>query len=205
MAEACRFFETPITGGNVSLYNETLGTPIFPTPVMGIVGTLETAIPTGIHFKTEGQSVILLGGYGKAMPQFGATQYAKVIVDSLWEFPRLDMSYEKRVQTTIRELVRSRAVESAHDLSDGGLAVALAECCFGQEGVGADIQLDADLCASSAVSRGPVPNHVSTGNPEAVLAAGPKNSIEAIEMALHSKKNVLRNRTETLVDCLSLS
>ena len=109
MAEACRFFETPITGGNVSLYNETLGTPIFPTPVMGIVGTLETAMPRGIHFKTQdGRSFCWAATGSRDAKQFGATQYAKVIVDSLWGVPpKLDMDYEKRVQTAIRELVRA--------------------------------------------------------------------------------------------------
>ena len=89
MAEACRFFETPITGGNVSLYNGTLGTPIFPTPVMGIVGTLETAIPTGIHFKTEGQSRHSAGRLWKARCRSSLVQPStpKVIVDSLWGIP----------------------------------------------------------------------------------------------------------------------
>ncbi len=64
MAEACRFFETPITGGNVSLYNETLGEGIYPTPVMGIVGLMKTAAPVTIPFKNAGRSVMLLGGLG---------------------------------------------------------------------------------------------------------------------------------------------
>src|SRR5205807_9177524 len=64
MSDACRFFETPITGGNVSLYNETLGEGIYPTPVIGIVGLLKTAAPVGIRFQKPGRSVILLGGVG---------------------------------------------------------------------------------------------------------------------------------------------
>ena len=64
MAEACRFFDTPITGGNVSLYNETLGEGIYPTPVMGIVGTLKTGAPVTIPFKNAGRKVMLLGGIG---------------------------------------------------------------------------------------------------------------------------------------------
>ncbi len=147
LAEACRFFEVPVTGGNVSLYNETLGTPIFPTPVVGIVGKMPTAIPPPVHFQNPDREVILLGGFRSVTSQeFGGTQYAKVILDSLWgKPPALDMEYEKRVHQTIRELVRSGLVESAHDLSKGGLAVALAESSFGRERISARIDLDSDL------------------------------------------------------------
>ena len=205
MAEACRFFETPITGGNVSLYNETLGAPIFPTPVMGIVGTLETGLPVGIPFKTDGRAIILLGGYGLSdSVQFGSSQYAKVIVDSLWGLPpKLDMEYEKRVQAAIRELARSNAVESAHDLSDGGLAVALAECSFGPDAMGADIRLDSDLARELLLfHEGPSRILVSTSNPDAVLAAAQKHTIEAVQIGVTLKSRlVVRNRTDILLDC----
>ncbi len=78
IGEACRYFETPITGGNVSLYNETLGEAIWPTPVMGIVGLMKTAAPVTIPFKNEGRTVMLLGGLGTCdATRFGGTQYAK--------------------------------------------------------------------------------------------------------------------------------
>ena len=100
MSEACRFFDTPITGGNVSLYNETLGEGIFPTPVMGIVGTMPTAAPVTIDFKNAGRAVVLLGGLGSADEvRFGGTQYAKTVLNNLWGLPpALDLEYEKRVQ-----------------------------------------------------------------------------------------------------------
>src|SRR5437773_1649744 len=80
MADACRFFDTPITGGNVSLYNETLGEGIYPTPVMGVVGLMKTAAPVTTPFKNPGRSVVLLGGPGAAdETRFGGTQYAKEI------------------------------------------------------------------------------------------------------------------------------
>ena len=86
--EACLFFETPITGGNVSLYNETLGEPIFPTPVMGIVGLLETVAPKPVTFTGEGRTVMLLGGLGECdLTHFGGTQYAKQVLDRLWGLP----------------------------------------------------------------------------------------------------------------------
>ncbi len=146
LAEACSFFEVPVTGGNVSLYNETLGTPIFPTPVLGIVGLLDTSAPTPAGFRNEGRELLLIGGLGDCDDRrFGGTQYAKVILDDLWGLPpALDMDYEKRVQSAIRRIVSEGHVESAHDLSDGGLAVALAECCF-QNGIGAAIELRSDL------------------------------------------------------------
>jgi phosphoribosylformylglycinamidine synthase subunit PurL len=203
LADACRFFETPITGGNVSLYNETLGTPIFPTPVIGIVGTLPTGAPMPLAFVNEGRKIILLGGLGSPDDkQFGSSQYAKVVVDQLWGTPpKLDMDYEKRVQTTIRELVRAGSVESAHDLSDGGLAVALAEAAFGPKGIGADVTLDSSLTPELLLfHEGPSRILVSTDNPEAVYAAAKKNSIEAIEIGVTLKaRMVIRNRTETLI------
>src|SRR5713226_9406841 len=130
--EACLHFDTPITGGNVSLYNETLGEAIWPTPVMGIVGLLPTAAPVTIPFKQEGRVVILLGGEGSCdETRFGGTQYAKAVLRTLWGLPpALDMDYEKRVQAAIREIVQAGLAESSHDVGEGGLAVALAECAF---------------------------------------------------------------------------
>ena len=204
LAEACRFFEVPVTGGNVSLYNETLGTPIVPTPVVGIVGTLDTAPPIGISFRKAGQSVILLGGVGSTdAEQFGATQYAKVILDRLWgRPPALDMEYEKRVQGTIRELVRQGLVESAHDLGEGGLAVALAECSFGRDGIGADVTLTSDLSSELLLfHEGPSRILVSTANPESVLSLAQKNNVEAVTIgATLEARLVIRRPGRVLID-----
>lgn len=147
LTEACTFFETPITGGNVSLYNETLGEAIFPSPVVGIVGLMKTARPAPPRFQNPGRSIVLLGGYGSCDQQrFGGTQYAKVILDSLWGLPpALDMEYERRVQQAIRRIVNEGLAESVHDLSDGGLAVALAESCFGPAKIGAKVDLSSGL------------------------------------------------------------
>ena len=140
LAEACIAFDTPITGGNVSLYNETLGEGIFPTPVIGIVGLLKTAKPVPNTFSKSGLPIFLLGGFGRGdLTRFGGTQYAKQILDKLWGLPpKLDIDYEKRVQAAMREM--AHLVAAAHDLSDGGLAVALAEASFG--GVGAKIEIE---------------------------------------------------------------
>ncbi len=106
LAEACAFFETPITGGNVSLYNETLGEGIYPTPVLGIVGILPTEKPVPLAFQSAGRDVLLLGGVRSASwREFGSTQYAKTIVGQLWGVPpALDMAYEKRVQAAMRQI-----------------------------------------------------------------------------------------------------
>jgi phosphoribosylformylglycinamidine synthase II len=129
IAEACAHFEAPITGGNVSLYNETLGEGIYPTPVLGIIGLMETAKPVPTAFQSEGATVFLLGGFrGTTDVEFGSSEYAKVILKQLWGLPpALDMDYEKRVHEAMREIVAQGLAESAHDLSDGGLAVTLAE------------------------------------------------------------------------------
>ena len=204
LADACQFFEVPVTGGNVSLYNETLGSPIFPTPVVGIVGALQTAPPGGIWFKTRGSTLILIGGLGKpALDEFGGTQYAKVIQNALWGIPpKLDMDYEKRVQASVRELVRERAVESAHDVGEGGLAATVAECSFGPENIGADIQLNSELGPELLLfHEGPSRVLVSTDAPEKVFAISERNGVEAIAIgATLDSRVIIRNRNEILID-----
>src|SRR5580698_5564257 len=169
ISEACRFFETPITGGNVSLYNETLGESIWPTPVLGIVGLLKTAPPVTIPFKEEGRAVLLLGGLGLVdATRFGGTRYAKAVLNNMWGLPpALDLDYEKRVQAATREIVNGGFVESAHDVSDGGLAVALAESSL--EGIGAAIELSTALAPELALfHEGPSRILISTAVPQEI-------------------------------------
>jgi phosphoribosylformylglycinamidine synthase len=205
MSEACEFFETPITGGNVSLYNETLGEPIFPSPVMGVVGLMKTAHPTPIHFREPDRAVILLGGFGATDDlHFGGTQYAKVILESMWGLPpTLDMDYEKRVHQAIREIVGAGLAESAHDLSDGGLAVALAEASFGPAGVGASIEIPAGERAEFQIfHEGPSRILFSTSEPENVLAIAQKNGVEAVRIGVTMKERLrIDCDSKTLIDC----
>jgi phosphoribosylformylglycinamidine synthase len=202
MAEACRFFDTPITGGNVSLYNETLGEGIFPTPVLGIVGLLKTAPPVTIPFKTPGRSVVLLGGVGDCdQTRFGGTQYAKEILHDLWGLPpALDMDYEKRVQAAIRQVIESGLAESAHDLSDGGLAVALAECCFGPGEIGAQVDLASDLRPELLLfHEAPSRILISTAHPDQVAAIAAQWKVEAPVIGVTIGKGLeIRQRTVTL-------
>ncbi len=186
--EACLFFETPITGGNVSLYNETLGEPIFPTPVMGIVGLLETAAPKPVTFTGEGLAVMLIGGLGECdLTHFGGTQYAKQVLDQLWGLPpSLNMAFEKKVQSVIRELVTAEGglIESAHDLGEGGLAVALAEACYG--GTGATIALAAldQRPEFTLFHEGPSRILISTAYPAAVAAVAANHDVPAVAIGM---------------------
>jgi phosphoribosylformylglycinamidine synthase len=144
IAEACTFFEAPITGGNVSLYNETLGEGIFPTPVLGVIGLMKTAAPPPVRFASEKAPLLLLGGPGDMdLQRFGSSQYVKVILGDLWGLPpRLDLDHEKRVHDAMREMVAAGLAESAHDLSDGGLAIALSEMCTAEIGAHVTIHME---------------------------------------------------------------
>ncbi len=204
IGEACRFFETPITGGNVSLYNETLGEPVDPTPVMGIVGLLQTGPPLTIDFKSAGRTVILVGGLGSCdEARFGGTGYAKAVLNQAWGLPpALDMEYEKRVQAAMREVAGVGLAESAHDLSDGGLAVAVAESSFGPAGIGAALELDSDLRSEFLLfHEGPSRILVSTDKPEAVEEIARKHGVAAPRIgATIGSGVVVRNRGTVLVD-----
>jgi phosphoribosylformylglycinamidine synthase II len=188
LAEACTFFDTPITGGNVSLYNETLGEGIWPTPVIGIVGLMQTTAPVTRNFKNPGRPIMLLGGIGTCdEAQFGGTQYAKVMHGDLWGVPpALNMDYEKRVQQAMREIVAAGLAESAHDVSDGGLAVAAAECCM--RGTGAALHFESDLLPEYLLfHEGPSRILISTASPDAVAEIAARHGVEAPRIGLTMK------------------
>jgi len=202
IGEACKFFDTPITGGNVSLYNETLGEAIWPSPVMGIVGLLKTTNPMTIPFKNESRTVMLVGGLGVSdLTRLGGTQYAKVVLKDMWGLPpALDMDYEKRVQAAIREMVVGGCVESAHDLSDGGLAVALAECCSG--GVGAAVEVSSELGDEIALfHEAPSRVLVSTAAPERIEKMARDHGVEVVRIGVTIKERLRIDHNDvTLVD-----
>jgi phosphoribosylformylglycinamidine synthase subunit PurL len=172
IAEACRVLETPITGGNVSFYNETLGKPIYPTPILGVLGLLEDAdCALGSAFRNEGDLILLLDGGGEkqdarlkpsatsaspenkqasledAVASFGSSEYAKTIHGVVAGAPpALDLAAEKRLIDCLVNLASERAILSAHDVSDGGLGVTLAECCFDSiRDDGACLSAEADI------------------------------------------------------------
>jgi phosphoribosylformylglycinamidine synthase II len=137
MTKACEELETPITGGNVSFYNETLGEGIYPTPVMGIVGILDDVSKAmRPHFLEAGKAIVLLHAGEEAditdvEAEFGSSEYAKEILGTVWGYPpEIDLEKEAALQKALIEIINSGLVESAHDCSDGGLAVTLAESGF---------------------------------------------------------------------------
>ncbi|HKD92139.1 MAG TPA: phosphoribosylformylglycinamidine synthase subunit PurL [Terriglobales bacterium] len=152
LARACEALGTPITGGNVSLYNETLGEGIYPTPVVGVVGVLEDAArAVQPRFRGIGREIILLrasepGDPTDAGAEFGSSEYAKEVLGELWGYPpALELEREAALHKCMARLAAGGLIESAHDCSEGGLAVALAESCFSKEGrIGANVALDAE-------------------------------------------------------------
>jgi phosphoribosylformylglycinamidine synthase len=143
IGEACRAFNTPVTGGNVSFYNESPYASVYPTPVIGMLGLIEdvsTAISS--QFKSDGDVVILLG---KNSGHIGGSEYLATIHGQVMgDAPGIDLDAEKKLHGVILEAAGLKLLVSAHDCSDGGLAVALAECCMGDGGLGAGIEVPAD-------------------------------------------------------------
>jgi phosphoribosylformylglycinamidine synthase len=143
VAEACRAFGTPVTGGNVSLYNESPAGVVDPTPTIGMVGLIddEKHITTQ-WFKEVGDFIVLVGEIGN---ELGGSRYLKVCHGlKIGPPPHAALTHEIKVQNGVRNLIREGLVKSAHDCSEGGLAVALAECCFHPEKLfGAEIDLKA--------------------------------------------------------------
>jgi len=140
ITKACEELEVPITGGNVSFYNETLGEGIYPTPVLGIVGILEDVHKTTkMEFREPGRTIVLLratepGDITDVESEFGSSEYAKEILGAVWGYPpELDLEQEAALQSGLIEMIQAGLVESAHDCSAGGLAVALAEQAFPKE------------------------------------------------------------------------
>lgn len=204
MAEACEFFEVPVTGGNVSLYNETLGEAIFPSPVVGIVGLLPANLPVPAGFRAPGRQILLLGGLGTCDDvRFGSSQYTKHVLKSLWGLPpALDMDFEKRVQAAIRQLISEGLAESSHDLSDGGLAVALAECAF-ENGIGASIALESHARPEMLLF-GEAPSRilVSTNDPSRIQSVVAEYGVPALDIGVTIKDKLeVRNRHTPLLDC----
>jgi phosphoribosylformylglycinamidine synthase II len=169
IAEACRAFGTPVTGGNVSLYNESPAGVVDPTPTIGMVGLIDKKEHvTTQWFKNDGDAIILVGEIASSVAagadrrgelighdekaevnapgnNLGGSHYFKVCHGlKLGPPPRVDLAYEIKIQNAVRDLIREGLLKSAHDCSEGGLAVALAECCFNPEKLsGAEIDLKA--------------------------------------------------------------
>ena len=150
LAEACRALEIPITGGNVSLYNETDGRAIYPTPVIGVVGVVEDAARVlSRTFRSAGDDIVLFGeGFG----ELGGTEYLKVVWGKVQgEPPRLDLERERTLITLLTRAAAAGLLQSAHDCSDGGIAITLAECSF-ETGIGLEVDVPAAIVAGATAA-----------------------------------------------------
>ena len=142
MREACSYFETPVTGGNVSFYNESPETTVYPTPTIGMLGLVEDIKNvTTSFFKNEGDFVFLLG---EDREELGGSEYLKMIHNKVTgDSPQLDLKNEKLLHSTTLALIRSNLINSAHDVSEGGITCCIAECCIINEDkkIGAEITI----------------------------------------------------------------
>lgn len=143
MAEACRALDTPVISGNVSFYNETENGAIYPTPTVGMVGIMDDVkYITTQGFKKEGHVIVLLG---QTKEELGASEYLNTIHGmQKGPVPDIDLNMEAAVQKAVLQAIEKGIIASAHDCSDGGLAVALAECCISGK-IGADIALESHM------------------------------------------------------------
>jgi phosphoribosylformylglycinamidine synthase len=191
MAEACRVFNTPVVSGNVSFYNETEGRGILPTPVIGMIGLVEDVrrvVQPG--FKQAGDVVALLG---TTADDLSLSEYAAVVDGLSTEemiaqgaVPKIDLQAERALQTVCLEAAEAGLLASAHDCADGGLAVALAECCFSslsRAAIGAGITLPASLPGSL-----PTASMLFSESPSRIIVSFPASSRAAIENIAEREK-----------------
>ena len=178
--EACEEFETPVVSGNVSFYKETDGRGILPTPTIGMVGLIEDTRKIITHgFKKEGDLIAVLGA---THDDLAASEYSQIILGlstneliANGDLPHVDLAQEKLVQEALLKLADEMLISSAHDCSDGGLAVAIAESCFsslGRHVVGAEIEIDDPNISNESLLFGESPSRIvisfSAGNLENV-------------------------------------
>jgi len=179
LAEGCNAFNTPVTGGNVSLYNENPAGAIDPTPTVGMVGIIEDeSHVTTSFFKNPGDAVILLGELGDEM---GGSHYLKVLFGRKEGIPpRVDFTRERALHDTVRGLIAKGLVKSAHDCAEGGLAVALAESCIcGKKTLGAEIDFGATGLAPEVLL-------FNESQTRIVISVAPENANAALALARES-------------------
>jgi phosphoribosylformylglycinamidine synthase II len=182
LGEACRALDAPIVGGNVSLYNEGATGPIYPTPVIGMVGLLPDAAKAGrLGFARAGEQIALAGPFA---PSLGASELSKLRGEPLPDgLAEIDIDAVRAAQRAVRDAVRSGALSSAHDIAEGGLAIALAECCLAGA-IGAEIELPLDEPAAGspdAALFGESPGgFVVSGTSEALDALGEQIAVRRL-------------------------
>ena len=165
LRDACLALGVPVVGGNVSLYNEGGGGPIYPTPIVGMVGSLPdpSRVPR-VGFAEAGHAVALVGPFDPSLEGSELEKLRGALAGSL---PAVDLAEQAAALSALRSAVRAGDLATVHDSSEGGLAVALAECCI-EGGVGATLRLDADEVA------------LFGEGPGGVVIAGPSEAVEAV-------------------------
>ncbi|MEA2156447.1 MAG: phosphoribosylformylglycinamidine synthase subunit PurL, partial [Solirubrobacteraceae bacterium] len=180
LADACRALDVPVVGGNVSLYNESGGGPIYPTPVIGMVGELADAARAGRSgFARAGHTI---GRAGPFRPRLAGSELAKLRGEALPDgLEPIDVAALRAAQEAIRDAVRSGALSSAHDVAEGGLLVAVAESCLAG-GLGATLELDDDGDDLERVlfGEGPGSGFVVSGTAEALRALGEHVALDVL-------------------------
>jgi phosphoribosylformylglycinamidine synthase len=196
LTEACTALGTPITGGNVSFYNETLGKSIYPTPVIGVLGVIEDVSRVlKIAFREEGDVILLLDGArpssAEAAREFSSSEYSKTTAGIVaGEPPAIDLAAEKHLIDCLVSLAAEGALQSAHDVSDGGLAVTLAESCFAADGLGAHVKLAEEGSAEAAVFNERGARAVVSVTPSKLAAV--LNTARQYSVAAHQIGQVIR-------------
>jgi phosphoribosylformylglycinamidine synthase len=184
LADACRALSAPIVGGNVSLYNETSSGPIYPTPVIGMVGRLPDVRRAGrLGFAAAGHEIALVGPFA---PSLAACELAKLRGESLPDgLPAIDLDAVLAALAAVREAVRAGVLASAHDIAEGGLAVALAECCL-EGGIGADVELPGIELPGGAApgDRAELERQLFGEGAGGFLVSAPAGALNALEAAV---------------------
>ncbi|HOH60267.1 MAG TPA: phosphoribosylformylglycinamidine synthase subunit PurL, partial [Candidatus Cloacimonadota bacterium] len=202
MGDACRAFDTPVTGGNVSFYNENPEGAIYPTPVIGMLGLMQDyRLATTQFFQNDGDVVLLLGSKEATI---GASEYLKTIHGKICGRPPvIDLEKEKHLQELVLELIEHGMLNSAHDVSDGGLAVALAECCFNPDRrFGVKVKLDHEgdreiLWFGEAGAR--IVVSAQNGWLEAIQAIAQKHQFEIHQIGVVTSRQVFH--LESYIEC----
>jgi phosphoribosylformylglycinamidine synthase II len=176
MSEACRVLETPVISGNVSLYNETNGEAIYPTPIVGMVGLIEDVKHiTTQSFKRAGDLIYVIG---EASCEFGGSELQKLLTGRIFgKAPAIDLEVEAKRQRQLLTAIRAGVVASAHDIAEGGFAVALAECVIGANGLGVKVTVD-----------GPIVSQLFSETQSRFIVSVPKEHQATFEQLVEAKQ-----------------
>lgn len=183
MGDACRRLETPVTGGNVSFHNETKTSAINPTPTIGMLGLIDDLTKVmSSEFKNEGDDIYLLGSDRK---EIGGSQYLKTIFDKVvGDAPDIDIDEEANLIDAILELIGEGVINSAHDTSEGGIAVCLAEKAMSSDGLGCQVTIDGDNAALFGESHSRI-----------IISASPEQATRISEIAVEYNLGLLKMGT----------